>query len=170
LICGSVESLACRTRLWVAGLYTHVWQLAWTLRDYLDRRADWQHQVTLAMAAVAANEQLGDPAGLAHAHRFLGPAYSARRSIDHDHLLLSMSGALMRYYSRVNATRRRQAADDIAALMRSPVVDGPPVAASPQRLADMAGARTVVVPLETVSGTRVSALRPRRAKGVRPPR
>jgi tetratricopeptide (TPR) repeat protein len=58
------------------GFDTHTWQLAWTLRTFLDRRGHWHDWVAVQQAAVAAAERLGDPAARARAHLLLAFAHS----------------------------------------------------------------------------------------------
>jgi tetratricopeptide (TPR) repeat protein len=58
------------------GLDGHVWQLAWTMRDYLNWRGHWLDWVATQTAAVAAAQRLADPAGQALAHRSLARAYT----------------------------------------------------------------------------------------------
>jgi tetratricopeptide (TPR) repeat protein len=58
------------------GFDTHVWQLAWTLNNFLDRRGHWHHLATAGQAAVAAARRLADPTAQARAHFNLAGAYS----------------------------------------------------------------------------------------------
>lgn len=55
-------------------LDTHVWQLAWTLTDYLDRCGHWHDQATVQTLALAAAERLDDPLARAHSRRNLAHA------------------------------------------------------------------------------------------------
>ena len=52
-----------------AGFDAHVWQLAWSMRDYLDRAQLADDQVATGEAGLAAAERLGDRAAQADAHR-----------------------------------------------------------------------------------------------------
>jgi DNA-binding SARP family transcriptional activator/Tfp pilus assembly protein PilF len=76
-----------------AGFYAHCWQIAWALADDLFFRADW-HGLTVAHhAALDAATRLGDPVGMAHAHRGLaGAATSAgQRDVAYGHLRQALS-------------------------------------------------------------------------------
>jgi DNA-binding SARP family transcriptional activator/tetratricopeptide (TPR) repeat protein len=64
-------NLASRT-----GFPTSVWQLAWSLVTFLDRRAYWPDQAAIQNIALAAAQRAGDQCGQAHSHRNLGRAYS----------------------------------------------------------------------------------------------
>jgi tetratricopeptide (TPR) repeat protein len=66
----------------------HVWQLAWTLDDFLDRRGCWPDKVAVQQAAVAAAGRLADPTAQARAHRHLAVAYTRLSRFDdaHTHL------------------------------------------------------------------------------------
>ena len=57
------------------GFDTHVWQLAWTLWEFLDRRGDWHDWAATGRAAVAAAHRLADPVAQARAHRHLAIPY-----------------------------------------------------------------------------------------------
>ena len=57
-----------------AGFDTHVWRLAWTLANYLERQGHWHVQIATQRAAVEATRRLGDRAGQAGAHRGLANA------------------------------------------------------------------------------------------------
>ncbi len=46
----------------------HTWQLAWVLRDYLDRQGAWHQTAVVDQAALAATQRLGDRAAQAHTH------------------------------------------------------------------------------------------------------
>jgi len=58
------------------GFDTHTWQLAWTLDDYLDRRAHWHDLVATCSSAVTAAARLADTSAEARAHRALAFAYT----------------------------------------------------------------------------------------------
>jgi DNA-binding SARP family transcriptional activator/tetratricopeptide (TPR) repeat protein len=59
------------------GFDVHVWQLVWTMADYLDWCGRWQERAALAQTAVAAATRLGDAAAQAVTHRGLA-AISAK--------------------------------------------------------------------------------------------
>jgi tetratricopeptide (TPR) repeat protein len=71
-----------------AGFDAHSWQIAWAIADDLFYRADW-HGLTVAHhTALDAATRLGDPVGMAHAHRGLaGAATSAGQHDDAYHHL-----------------------------------------------------------------------------------
>jgi DNA-binding SARP family transcriptional activator/tetratricopeptide (TPR) repeat protein len=56
------------------GFDTHVWQLAWALASFLDRRAHWHEWEAIQRTAVAAAQRLGAKSAQAHARRGLGHA------------------------------------------------------------------------------------------------
>ncbi|MFG2064550.1 BTAD domain-containing putative transcriptional regulator [Micromonospora sp. NPDC048871] len=56
------------------GFDTHVWQLAWAMTTYLDRRGRWHDSAAIQTRALAAARRLGDERALALAHRGLGRA------------------------------------------------------------------------------------------------
>ncbi|MGA5300312.1 AfsR/SARP family transcriptional regulator [Nucisporomicrobium flavum] len=58
-----------------AGSPAHVWQLAWALTTYLDRRGHWQDRLAVHAAALVAARRLDDPWRQAHAHREMALAY-----------------------------------------------------------------------------------------------
>jgi tetratricopeptide (TPR) repeat protein len=58
------------------GYDTHVWQLAWSLSTFLDRRGHWHDFAAAGLAAVAAADRLGDPAVRAWARRVVARAYT----------------------------------------------------------------------------------------------
>ncbi|MEH1098300.1 AfsR/SARP family transcriptional regulator [Micromonospora sp. CPCC 205561] len=53
---------------------THVWQLAWSMTTYLDRRGRWHDSAAVQTLALAAAHRLGDERTLALAYRGLGRA------------------------------------------------------------------------------------------------
>ncbi len=55
-----------------AGLDGHVWRLAWTFSEFLERLGKWQDHVSAHQAAHAAATRTRDQTGNAHAHRGLG--------------------------------------------------------------------------------------------------
>jgi DNA-binding SARP family transcriptional activator/tetratricopeptide (TPR) repeat protein len=59
-----------------AGFDTHVWQLAWTLADFFDRRGHWHDWSTVLAAGLAASRRLGDQRASAYIHRGLGRAHT----------------------------------------------------------------------------------------------
>jgi DNA-binding SARP family transcriptional activator/tetratricopeptide (TPR) repeat protein len=66
--------LALLQRAAAAGFDRHVWQLAWSLRDFFDRSSLRDEQACVQHAGLAAAQRLGDRAGQADAHRSLGRA------------------------------------------------------------------------------------------------
>jgi tetratricopeptide (TPR) repeat protein len=64
------------------------WQLAWTLAIFLDLRAYWQDSAAAQQTALMSAVRLGDVTAQAHAHRFLGQAYSQLGSRDDAHVHL----------------------------------------------------------------------------------
>ncbi|HZB51641.1 MAG TPA: tetratricopeptide repeat protein, partial [Mycobacteriales bacterium] len=56
------------------GFDGHVWRLAWTLANFLDRRGHWQEWADVAEAAVAAADRSADPAERGRCHRLLAAA------------------------------------------------------------------------------------------------
>jgi DNA-binding SARP family transcriptional activator/tetratricopeptide (TPR) repeat protein len=77
------------------GFDTHTWQLAWTLRIFLDRRGHWQEWAATERAAVAAARRLADPAVQALTHRTLARAYTMLGRFDdaHTHLRHALDAA-----------------------------------------------------------------------------
>lgn len=61
------------------GLDSRAWQLAWTLKIFLDRRGYWHDHVAVQRAALAAAERLGDPGTQARTHRALADALTQLR-------------------------------------------------------------------------------------------
>ncbi|HEV2374138.1 MAG TPA: BTAD domain-containing putative transcriptional regulator [Streptosporangiaceae bacterium] len=57
-----------------AGFSQHVWQIAWTLANFLDRRSRWHDWQSIQLTALAAARQAGDMTGQAHACSLLGRA------------------------------------------------------------------------------------------------
>jgi DNA-binding SARP family transcriptional activator/tetratricopeptide (TPR) repeat protein len=57
------------------GWYAHVWHLAWTFCDYLDRRGLWRDKADTQHKALDAARRMGDLTAQAHAHRELALAY-----------------------------------------------------------------------------------------------
>ncbi|RAS62598.1 DNA-binding SARP family transcriptional activator [Lentzea atacamensis] len=62
------------------GFDQHVWQLAWTTADFLDRQGRWHDWIELGTYALAAGARLADRRALASAHRGLGQAFIMLRS------------------------------------------------------------------------------------------
>lgn len=60
-----------------AGLDTHAWQIAWSMRVYLTYQGLWHQQAAVQRTALAAAQRLGDPYALAHARRGLAYADAA---------------------------------------------------------------------------------------------
>jgi DNA-binding SARP family transcriptional activator len=63
--------LACSGRAAAAGFKVHTWQLAWTMRIFLNRQGRWHEQARITRDAVDAARQLGDSAALATMLRVL---------------------------------------------------------------------------------------------------
>jgi hypothetical protein len=59
-----------------AGYNTHVWQLTWAVSTFLDRQGHWYDWAVACRVAVAAADQLADPAPQAWARRALARAYT----------------------------------------------------------------------------------------------
>jgi DNA-binding SARP family transcriptional activator/tetratricopeptide (TPR) repeat protein len=57
------------------GFSTHAWQLPWALATFLDWQGYWHELAATQQSALAAAQCLGDRAGQAQAHRFLGRAH-----------------------------------------------------------------------------------------------
>ncbi|HZM83143.1 MAG TPA: BTAD domain-containing putative transcriptional regulator [Candidatus Limnocylindrales bacterium] len=70
------------------GFSTYIWQLAWTMTTFLDRRGHWNDWVQTGLAAVAAARKLDDPVEQARAHRYTARAYTRldRLADAHAHL------------------------------------------------------------------------------------
>ncbi|MBB5873627.1 tetratricopeptide (TPR) repeat protein [Allocatelliglobosispora scoriae] len=68
--------LAAVARAESAGLDRHVWQLAWSLVDFLDHQGHWWDWITVEHAALRAADRLGDERGAAYADRLLGRGYA----------------------------------------------------------------------------------------------
>lgn len=64
------------------GFDDQVWQLAWTLADYLDREGRWHDWTEVGHVALAAGHRLRDQRALASAHRGLGHALILLRSFE----------------------------------------------------------------------------------------
>jgi DNA-binding SARP family transcriptional activator len=67
--------LACLAQAARTGFDGHVWQLAWSVAEFLDRRGHWHDWVATQRDALRAARRIADQAGQAHAHRALGRAY-----------------------------------------------------------------------------------------------
>ena len=59
-----------------AGFGRHAWQLAWAVAMFFNWQGSWQELMVTQQTALAAAVRLGDQAGQAEAHRFLGHAHS----------------------------------------------------------------------------------------------
>jgi DNA-binding SARP family transcriptional activator/tetratricopeptide (TPR) repeat protein len=57
-----------------SGFDSHVWQLAWTLGPFFNRRGRWKDYAAAQEKALAAARNLDDPVALGHAHYLLGHA------------------------------------------------------------------------------------------------
>jgi DNA-binding SARP family transcriptional activator/tetratricopeptide (TPR) repeat protein len=68
-----------------SGFDSHAWQLAWTLRTFLDRHGEWHRWVATQRVALAATTRLGGPAIQAPAHRHLANAYTRLHRFDDAH-------------------------------------------------------------------------------------
>src|SRR5262249_1007021 len=71
------------------GFDTHTWQLAWSLRTFLDRRGRSHDWATPGRAAVAAAHRLADPTAQVRAHRNLAHAYIQMSRYDDAHTQLN---------------------------------------------------------------------------------
>jgi DNA-binding SARP family transcriptional activator/tetratricopeptide (TPR) repeat protein len=74
------------------GFDVHVWQLAWTLTQFLDREGYWHDAATVQEMAVAATRRLDDPRGEAVSRGCLAYAYIRldRLGEAHEQLLVAM--------------------------------------------------------------------------------
>ncbi|MDG4825100.1 BTAD domain-containing putative transcriptional regulator [Asanoa sp. WMMD1127] len=68
--------LAAVTSAWVGRFDRHVWQLAWSLENYLQWQGRWPDRAATLRTALAAATRLGDRIEQARAHRCLGLAYA----------------------------------------------------------------------------------------------
>jgi DNA-binding SARP family transcriptional activator len=57
-----------------AGYDTHAWQIAWALRNYLDRQGHWHDWAAISTCALAAAERTGDDTALAWSYHRAGTA------------------------------------------------------------------------------------------------
>ncbi|SDJ00003.1 AfsR/SARP family transcriptional regulator [Nonomuraea jiangxiensis] len=91
------------------GFDTHVWQLAWALFTFFQRRGHWQDQAATHHAGLSAAQRLADRAGQALAHHGLGVAYThlgrhdeavhhLRRGLDLLHELGDVPGQALAHY------------------------------------------------------------------------
>ncbi|MBM2614281.1 tetratricopeptide repeat protein [Actinoplanes sp. LDG1-06] len=87
--------LAAVNQAATTGFDVHTWQLAWVLTDFLERRGHWRDWTTVAQAAVAAADRLGDPAVQSRSYRLLG--YSYIRQGQFDEGLTQLQRALVLY-------------------------------------------------------------------------
>lgn len=88
--------LAAVHRAAATGFTAHVWQLAWTLVDFYDRRGRWQDWVVTQQAALEAARLLADRPREAHTHRSLARAYAQLHRYDHAHSHLKLALDLCR--------------------------------------------------------------------------
>jgi DNA-binding SARP family transcriptional activator/Tfp pilus assembly protein PilF len=58
------------------GLYSHAWQLAWTLENWFDWRGHWHELAAAQKVALDAAARSSDPVGQAHTHRGLARVYT----------------------------------------------------------------------------------------------
>jgi DNA-binding SARP family transcriptional activator/tetratricopeptide (TPR) repeat protein len=65
------------------GWHREVWQLAWSLSAYHRRRGRLQDDGHMWWAALAAGEQLNDPAVLAQAHKRIGGGLDPQQKLEH---------------------------------------------------------------------------------------
>jgi DNA-binding SARP family transcriptional activator/tetratricopeptide (TPR) repeat protein len=75
----------------------HVWQLAWTMADFLDRQGHWHDYAATQRAALTAARRLADPSLQAYAHRILGRACTHLSRFDDAHTHL---GHALDHYER----------------------------------------------------------------------
>jgi DNA-binding SARP family transcriptional activator/tetratricopeptide (TPR) repeat protein len=75
------------------GFDVHSWQIAWALADDLYYRGDWHGLTITHRVALDAATRLGDPVGMAHAHRGLAGAATSVGAHDDaaDHLRRALS-------------------------------------------------------------------------------
>ncbi|WP_148308087.1 tetratricopeptide repeat protein [Actinoplanes friuliensis] len=75
------------------GFDTHVWQLSWLVRDYLNRHGLWHHLQTSQLAALAAAQRSGTPPVVARVlwGVALAEANLGRYEAAHAHLLRSLA-------------------------------------------------------------------------------
>ncbi|WP_329218537.1 tetratricopeptide repeat protein [Streptomyces sp. NBC_01485] len=64
------------------GFDSYVWQLAWAMQPYFDRRGHWYDQIAVQLIALAATRRKGGPAEQARIHRDLGGAYAQLNRFD----------------------------------------------------------------------------------------
>jgi DNA-binding SARP family transcriptional activator/tetratricopeptide (TPR) repeat protein len=64
------------TRSASQGFDRHAWQLAWSMRDFLDRRRLWPEQFAVQQAGLEAARRLDDRSAQAYSHRSLGRVYA----------------------------------------------------------------------------------------------
>ncbi len=67
------------------GFDDYSWRLAWTLTDFLIRQGHWHDRTVSQRTALAAAQRLADPSAQAHAHRYLGVAYTRLDHSDEAH-------------------------------------------------------------------------------------
>ncbi|MGD0705966.1 MAG: tetratricopeptide repeat protein, partial [Trebonia sp.] len=84
--------MAATGRALEAGFYTHAWQLAWALSDFLDMRGRWHDWAVTEQIALAAAQRLGDRGAQAAAHQRFGYASGriGRYEDAHAHLGLAL--------------------------------------------------------------------------------
>ncbi|MFC7587865.1 ATP-binding protein [Nonomuraea antimicrobica] len=64
------------------GFDRHAWQLAWSMRDFLQRRGHWHDLTTVSGTALRAADRLGDRACQAYAYRSLSLPHVKMRRFD----------------------------------------------------------------------------------------
>jgi DNA-binding SARP family transcriptional activator len=97
------------------GFDVHVWQLAWAMASFLERRGHWHDAATTQQFALVAANRLGDPYAQAKTHSSLAYAYVALRRYAeaHDHL----SQALALYQGLGDRTDQAQAHRSLALVL-----------------------------------------------------
>jgi DNA-binding SARP family transcriptional activator/tetratricopeptide (TPR) repeat protein len=78
------------------GFDGHVWELAWVLAGFLERRGHWEDWTHSQHMALAAAKRSNDRLRQAHAHRSLGRAYSRLGRSDDAYIQYSQASQLYR--------------------------------------------------------------------------
>ncbi|MFC4012012.1 ATP-binding protein [Nonomuraea purpurea] len=86
--------LAAVEQAFEAGFDRHAWQLAWSMRTFLQWRGHWHDLTTVFGTGLRAATRLGDPIGQAYAHRGLSLTHVTMRRFDEarTHLLKALDG------------------------------------------------------------------------------
>ncbi len=99
---------------WAAtnGFHVHVWQLAWTMAEFLDRRARWHDRIATLEVALSALERSPDPGNPARLHHLVGRAYI--RLARHDDADRHLQKSLALYTKAGDATGQAHAHHGLA--------------------------------------------------------